>query len=148
MVPCASVATPIIVNLTVAGFDGNISELPRFHTAAANSTVQHTTKHEGVNTASIIAAAIGGAVLLCGLPFGIKMYLRKRRWKKAQRPRRLQEREMRNAWAGPETAPRDIYIRQEIPRATTGTNNFLFSQDWPGKAKTGPTTYELQHGNG
>jgi hypothetical protein len=68
---------------------GTIVELPRFYAAAANSTVATSTKHEDVNTGSIIAAAVGGAVLLAGLPFCIKMYLRRRKWKKAQRPRRL-----------------------------------------------------------
>jgi len=143
MLPCGSTGTPLIVNFTVVGLEGTITELPRFATASPTDVppdgtagiAGDPTSHEGVNTGSIIAAAIGGAVLLAGLPFGIKMLLQKRKWSKAQRPRRQQEREMRRAWAGPEERQRDIYVRQEIPRAGAGTTNFLFSQDWPGKAK-------------
>lgn len=151
MLPCASVPSPLTVDITLSGLDGTITDLPRFYSSISNSTTTTKTKHEGVNTGSIIAAAVGGSVLLAGLPFGIKMFLRRRKWKRATRPRRLQEREMRRAWAGPETAPRDIYIRQEIPRATTGTNNFLFSQDWPGRAndrRSESRTQDVDQSNG
>jgi hypothetical protein len=98
----------------------------------------------GINTGSIIAAAIGGGVLVLGMPFGIKMYLRRRKWAKAQRPRRLQEREMRRQWAETSNPSEGQGIP---PEPTGGGHNFLFSQDWHGRSKTpgtGNTNDELQ----
>lgn len=99
-----------------------------------------------MNTGSIVAAAVGGAVLLAGLPFGVKMYMRKRKWRRTQRPRKLQEREMRRQWA--EQA--EPYMTEEIalPSPTTEGGNFLFSQDWHGKPRAGAATSVGTQGSG
>jgi len=114
-------------------------ELPRYFTPAssASPTATAVRKKEKVNTGSIIAAAVGGAVLVTGLPFGVKMYLRRRKWRKMQRPRQLQEREMRRQWE----EPANPYLSQELPVAPmTAESNFLFSQDWHGTSNVGRAT--------
>jgi hypothetical protein len=134
-----------LVNGVIA-FGTTIPASMRSTSSSASPTSTKWPDEDGgkVNTGSIIAAAVGGGVLLLGLPFGVKMYLRKRKWRKAQRPRRLQEREMRRQWA--ETS--NFYARQDIPpEPTDGGHNFLFSQDWHGQSKTagsGSPNYEMQ----
>jgi hypothetical protein len=157
MIPCGTAKGGTMAELTTAGQTAT-ADLPRFvvngavvatlpvsMTSTSSSTSASPTNIDPdggkVNTGSIVAASIGGGVLLLGLPFGIKMYLRKRKWKKAQRPRRLQEREMRRQWA--ETG--NPYSSQTVPipaEPAEGGNNFLFSQDWPG----GRTTTEASGG--
>jgi hypothetical protein len=68
------------------------------------------------NMASIIAAAIGGGVLLLGLPFGIKMILRKWKWRQAEKP--------------PKQRTYPFGRQQAIP---VEGPNFLFSQEWHGR---------------
>jgi len=68
------------------------------------------------NRPSLIAAGIGCGVLLLGLPFGIKMVLRKWRWRQAEKPPRQR------------TYP--FARQQELP---VEGPNFLFSQEWHGK---------------
>lgn len=139
MFPCGKTANrPLNVAVT---FDGEHTPvgLPRYFTStsAAAPTATAVHKKETVSTGSIIAAAVGGAVLLVGLPFGVKMYLRRRKWRKMQRPRQLQEREMRRQWQEA-TNP---YMAQELPvPPPSAGHNFLFSQDWHGKSSVVRTT--------
>jgi len=147
MLPCGQ--TPnhqLNVAITFNG-EKTPANLPRYFTiATSRAPPTATPDNDGrkVDNGSIIAAAIGGAVLLAGLPFGIKMYMRRRQWRKAQRPRRLQEREMRRQWAEP-TNPY-VMETETIPMPADVGSNFLFSQDWHGKPKSSPNT-ETQ-GNG
>lgn len=159
MIPCGTASGGTSAELTTDGQTATI-DLPRFlingdivtalpasltSTTSSPSPSSTYTDPDGgrVNAGSIVAASIGGGVLLLGLPFGIKMFLRKRKWKKAQRPRRLQEREMRRQWE--ETG--NPYVGDEVPippEGEGGGGNFLFSQDWPG----GKTATEQPSGNG
>ncbi|KAG9244221.1 hypothetical protein BJ878DRAFT_507246 [Calycina marina] len=76
--------------------------------------------HEPVATdfsqkGSIIAACVGGGVLLLGLPFGIKMALRKLHWQMAEK--------------APKTRSlRHPFVQKQLPPGP----NFLFSQEWHG----------------
>jgi len=150
MLPCGK--TPnhqLTVAITYNDEKTPVAGLPRYFTVATSSaspTAIAKSDGQKVSTGQIIAAAIGGAVLLIGLPFGVKMYMRKRKWRKTQRPRRLQEREMRREWAEPTNPYMNEVI--PIPSPTAGGSNFLFSQDWHGKSATGRSpNYEMQ-GNG
>jgi len=145
-----SIVNGVLAFATQFPSDYTSTSLAAVSAASASASARAKAQEEGgkVNSGSIIAAAVGGAVLLAGLPFGIKMFLRKRKWSKAQRPRRLQEREMRRQWA----EPSNPYSSAEIPTPPppTAGQNFLFSQDWHGKSKsakpgaTGATNHELQ----
>jgi len=64
---------------------------------------------------SIIAACVGGGVLLLGLPFGIKMVIRKRNWRKAEKAPKI-----RNL--------KHPFVQKQLPPGP----NFLFSQEWHG----------------
>jgi len=150
---CAdTTAQPLTVAITYTNMKTAVN-LPRSlvngQVAFATQTPPVLKDGTKIDSGSIIAASIGAAVLLCGLPFGIKMFIRKRRWSKAQRPRRLQEREMRRQWA----EPSNPYSRAAIPTPPPAAGqNFLFSQDWHGRSKSGgppgtgtpPANYELQ----
>lgn len=115
----------LVNGVMVVGATSPASMTSTSSSASATSTSNNNGKK--VDTGSIVAAAVGAGVLLLGLPFGIKVFIQKRRWKRMQRPRRLQEREMRRQWA----EGGNPYIRQDIPvEPTGGGNNFLFSQDW------------------
>jgi hypothetical protein len=149
MLPCGKIPNhQLNVAITFNG-EKTPANLPRyFMIATSSASPTATPKNDGreVDTSSIIAAAIGGAVLLAGLPFGIKMYMHRRKWRKAQRPRRLQEREMRRQWAEP-TNPY-VMETETIPMPTAGGGNFLFSQDWHGKLNTGRSPNIETQGNG
>lgn len=76
--------------------------------------------HEPVATdfsqrGSIIAACVGGGVLLLGLPFGIKMCMRKLRWRQAEKAPKIR-------------SLRHPFVREQLPPGP----NFLFSQEWNG----------------
>ena len=76
--------------------------------------------HEKVATdfsqkGSIIAACVGGGVLLLGLPFGIKMIVRKLRWRQAEKAPKIR-------------SLRHPFVREQLPPGP----NFLFSQEWHG----------------
>jgi len=76
--------------------------------------------HEPVATdfsqkGSIIAACVGGGVLLLGLPFGIKMIIRKLRWRQAEKAPKIR-------------SLRHPFVREQLPPGP----NFLFSQEWHG----------------
>lgn len=64
---------------------------------------------------SIIAACVGGGVLLLGLPFGIKMLIRKLNWRMAEKAPKT-----RNL--------RHPFVQKQLPPGP----NFLFSQEWHG----------------
>jgi len=115
-----SAPTPIFLP-RLAGTDGKITiqtQIPVAMTCtSSDSSPTLICKPTDLNNnASIIAAAIGGGVLLLGLPFGIKMMIRKWKWRQA------------------ETAPKQRtypFARQQaIP---VEGPNFLFSQEWHGR---------------
>jgi len=134
-----TVALPRSVVNGVLAFGATIpASMTSTTSSASASPTAWPAEDSGVNVGSIIAGSIGGGVLLLGMPFGIKMYLRRRKWKKAQRPRRLQEREMRRQWAETSNPPEGLSIPPEPTggESTGAGHNFLFSQDWHGRSKT------------
>lgn len=119
------------------GTDGSITILTQLPSSTQPVSTLHTTSgttqmmcttlpssqklvctpvEEGNNNASIIAACIGGGVLLLGLPFGIKMIWRKWSWRQEER--------------APKQRTNPFGRQQAIP---VEGPNFLFSQEWHGQ---------------
>ena len=113
MFPCGTSKTrEVAIVLTGAGLPTPVS-LPQFLNSAGKVFYEPIAT-DFSQKGSIIAACVGGGVLLLGLPFGIKMLMRKRNWRvkaeKAPRTRNL----------------RHPFVREQLPPGP----NFLFSQEW------------------
>lgn len=149
MLPCGTASSlTTTVALTYSAFSTPIL-LPR--SLLANGTIAYATQAVPSSApsitpppsapisplASIIPAVLGGAVLLAGLPFGIKVLIRKRQWARAMRADRLpNEREAMDMRTQDLSS---LYVDQP-PAAYLGNDRrggggFMFSQDWYGRSK-------------
>ena len=114
MFPCGTTKTKeFSVVLSGTGLPTSVS-LPQF--LKNDGTVAYEAEATDFSQrGSIIAACVGGGVLLLGLPFGIKMVIRKLNWRKAEKAPKI-----RNL--------KHPFVREQLPPGP----NFLFSQEWHG----------------
>ncbi|KAH8602205.1 hypothetical protein B0O99DRAFT_588419 [Bisporella sp. PMI_857] len=115
MYPCGQTKTQDLkIKLSGIGLPTPIS-LPQFLDSKTGQVYHKSVTTDFSQKGSIIAACVGGGVLLLGLPFGIKMLIRKRNWRKAEKAPKT-----RNL--------RHPFVREQLPPGP----NFLFSQEWHG----------------
>jgi len=145
MLPCGTESSrTTTVEVTYSSF---ITPIPLPRTLFPNGTLVYATQVSPIPTntappdgpssplASIIPAALGGAVLLAGLPFGIKALYRKRQWRRAMRADRLPDE--REAMDMRSQDLSSLYVDPVPPVYLPPERNrgFMFSQDWYGRSR-------------